>query len=154
ATATDASGNTSPCSMPLMYIEDSNPPAAPTLVDTLPHSPSRSLAPKVRGTADANTQIVMFPTTDCTGTPLGMGMSDANGNFSVDITVMPGVTTQIAAIAKDAAGNASSCSGFAMTYVHNAQALGPPTITGSTPTSPSKTSTTPMLLGTSEASVM
>lgn len=154
ATAADMFGNTSPCSLPISYVEDSTAPPTPTLTDTQPPSPSRSLTPKVRGTAEPNTKIVIFPTSGCTGTALGMGTADATGAFAVDVTVTPASTTDLYAVAKDAAGNTSACSGSAITYIHNANALSAPTITSSTPPSPSKTSTNPTLSGTAEASVM
>jgi alpha-tubulin suppressor-like RCC1 family protein len=153
ASATDAAGNVSMCSLPISYVEDSTPPATPTLVDTLPLSPSRSLTPKVRGTVEAKAQVIVYATSDCSGTALGMGAADTAGAFSIDIAVTPASTTQISAVAKDAAGNTSGCTGFGLTYIHNANALSAPTITSSTPASPSKSSLMPTLAGMAEANV-
>ena len=51
ATATDAAGNTSACSTSsITYVEDSTPPAEPTLTDTDPDSPANDNSPEVKGT--------------------------------------------------------------------------------------------------------
>ena len=53
ATATDAAGNTSTCSSPITYTEDSTAPAAPSLTSTNPASPANNNSPKLIGSAES-----------------------------------------------------------------------------------------------------
>jgi alpha-tubulin suppressor-like RCC1 family protein len=153
ATATAAGGGVSNCSSPLSYTEDEIAPGVPALTGTMPNSPSRSLQPTIVGTADANTLVLLYTTADCSGAALAMANATSAGTFSIKVTVAAATTTQFAALAQDAAGNKSACSGYALSYIHDASAVAPPSFTGTTPPSPSKTSTTPMIQGVAEASV-
>lgn len=150
AVARDAAGNASGCSPPLAFVEDSMAPAAPAIVDTVPPTPSRSVVPTVRGTAEAGTTITLYPNANCTGTMLGTGTTDGSGMFAVVGTVQPAAVTNIAAIAKDAAGNASGCSNM-LAYEQDASAVSTPVLSATVPASPSNTVMNPMITGTAEA---
>ena len=152
-TATDAAGNASPCSSPVMYIEDSAAPPAPTLVDTVPVSPSRKLTPSIRGTTTGGaTSVTLFTNDTCSGTSAATGAVMGDGTFAIDVTVAAGAVTKIAGTAKDAAGNVSTCSSF-VSYEHNATAVASPTFTGTMPASPNNSSTMPTIQGTAEANM-
>ena len=77
ARATDAAGNTSACSNSLTYVEDSTPPAAPTITATGPASPANNNSPKVKGTAAAGTTVKFTPPARAPGPPRGTGLRPA-----------------------------------------------------------------------------
>ncbi|MGE0550750.1 MAG: Ig-like domain-containing protein [Kofleriaceae bacterium] len=154
ATARDTVGNSSPCSAPVMYIEDSLAPATPEITGTLPASPSRSTNPAVRGTGEPAAEILLFATADCSDTPIATGTADLDGSFSIPISVGVGSSTELAVIARDAADNASPCSGSVMAYQQDSSAVASPTFTGTTPGSPSNSSLTPTITGVTEAGAM
>lgn len=109
-TATDALGNVSGCSNPVTYTEDSTAPATPSLSATDPGSASNQNSPKVKGGAEAGSQVRLFTSTDCSGAPAGTGSAGDLGAPGIATTVPDNATTQLRATATDAAGNASGCS--------------------------------------------
>ncbi|MCX5740943.1 MAG: hypothetical protein NT062_00425 [Proteobacteria bacterium] len=153
ARAKDPAGNPSACTSPVTYIEDSTAPVPPMVVDSLPASPSRSLTPTVRGTAEAGATVTLFSDAGCTmisGTPM---VTDVGGAFAIPVSVTVGSTSTFYATARDVALNVSGCSLSNVGYNQDSSAVAVPTFTGTNPASPSKTSTTPMILGTTEASI-
>src|SRR5207244_3469231 len=73
-TATDTAGNTSACSAPgATYVEDSTPPAAPTLSGTVPASPANQNAPTVQGLAEAGSTVRLYIAAGCTSAVAGTG---------------------------------------------------------------------------------
>jgi hypothetical protein len=150
ATATDGSSNTSACSTSsVTYVEDSTPPAAPTITATDPASPSSSTTPLVKGTSSADTQAVeVFTQASCTGTPTS-GTKAAFEGAGIQVTVPANQTTQLSARALDAAGNPSTCSS-SFSYANDSSPPAAPTITDTDPDSPSS-DPTPMVKGTSSA---
>jgi hypothetical protein len=117
----DAAGNASDCSEPIVYVEDSTPPAIPVIVGTVPASPSSERSPRVAGTAEPNAAITVFLDADCSGAPAAVGEAGGDGAFSLQVTVPIGSTTALAARAADRAGNESACSAAA-SYTHIAGA--------------------------------
>ena len=118
ATTTDTAGRTSACSNSLTYIEDSTPPAAPTITATVPASPANNNSPKVKGTAAAGTTVKIYASGTCSGSPVAQGSA---GNFAspgITVSVANNTTTQFRARATDAAGNTSGC-GAAFKYVED-----------------------------------
>ena len=149
ASATDPAGNVSGCSRGLAYTHDNTVPGKPVITATNPLSPARTVNPVVTGTAEANATVTLYLTSSCT-TQSGLPVTaDANGAFSITSSVGICGTTNFYVAAKDAAGNVSACSD-AKNYVCDQTAPQKPTISGSTPASPSSTSTTPTLNGTTE----
>jgi hypothetical protein len=149
ATATDAAGNTSGCSSGVTYTHDNRAPTAPVLGAFTPASPSRvSTSPSLAGTTEAGTTVRIFASANCSGAAVAT-LTNAGASFSSNLSVSANSTTTFTATATDAAGNTSACSNAAV-YVHDNTAPAVPVITGSTPTSPSNSSTTPTLAGTAE----
>ena len=148
ARAADAAGNISACSGPFEYVHDSLAPATPVLSSTTPASPSNNnLTPLVNGTAEVGASVAIFTNATCAEPALGQPLTvGAGGSFSLPATVGPNSSTTFYVRATDAAGNASPCS-VGITYVHNNVAGSVPIITGSTPLSPSASSTTPTIAG-------
>jgi hypothetical protein len=124
ATATDAAGNTSPCSSSsVSYIEDSTLPGAPTLTGTSPVSPGNQTSPKIIGTADAGSTVKLYTDAGCT-TLVGTGSASTFASPGITVTVFPNSTTTFHATSTDAANNVSACSPSSITYLEDAT---PPT---------------------------
>ena len=107
ATATDAAGNTSTCSSPISYTEDSTAPAAPSLTSTNPASPANNNSPKLVGSAESGSTVKVFTSSDCSGTPVATGTAAGLGSPGITLTVGDDTTTSFRATATDAAGNTS-----------------------------------------------
>ncbi|MFO0748245.1 MAG: Ig-like domain-containing protein [Myxococcota bacterium] len=148
ATATDAAGNVSDCSDPLVYVSDNTAPAAPTWTGTTPTSPSStSTTPTLAGSSEASATVRIYASTNCSGAAVATVGPLAAATFTQQVTAGANTTTSWTATATDAAGNVSPCSA-AIAFTHDATAPPTPILTGTTPTSPSKTSTTPSVNGT------
>ena len=109
ATATDSAGNTSTCSGPITYVEDSTAPSPPILSATKPASPGRSASPTVMGSAAPGSTVRLFATPDCSGTPLA--------SVPAATLASPGIKAKVSkrktvfrATATDTAANKSGCS--------------------------------------------
>ncbi|MBM4396336.1 MAG: fibronectin type III domain-containing protein, partial [Deltaproteobacteria bacterium] len=151
ARATDHAGNASPCSAAYVFTHDSVAPAAPALTGTNPVSPANKLDPAVLGTTEPGATAKVYKSTNCSGAVAGTATADATGAFSATVTVTAGTTTQFTATATDKAGNTSPCTPTPISYVHDNNLPAAPVLTGTEPVSPSKTSTTPSILGTAVA---
>ena len=136
ADSADAAGNRSSCSAAIAYIEDSNPPPAPTITGTDPDSPANDNNPEVRGSAGGGaTSVELFTNATCSGPSAGAGSVPSFAAPGITITVPSDATTQISARSADAAGNDSSCSG-SISYTEDSSAPPAPTLTGTAPASP------------------
>jgi hypothetical protein len=137
ANGTDAEGGVSPCSATgLTYTEDSTPPAAPALTDTDPDSPANDDAPRVKGTAAAGSIVRIYTTSGCTGAFVG-GSAANFASPGLLVPVANDATTTFYATATDAAGNTSACSPTSISYVEDSTPPSAPSVTGTTPASPS-----------------
>ncbi|MFT5430749.1 MAG: alpha-tubulin suppressor-like RCC1 family protein, partial [Myxococcota bacterium] len=149
ATATDAAGNTSACSVFLTYDNDAAAPAPPELTGTTPTSPSTDdTTPEVAGTAEAGATITLYKSGDCTGQVAG-SINATGGTFSVVVSVLPNAKATLSATATDGVGNVSGCSD-PLVYIHDNTAPGPPLLTGTQPGSPGQ-DPTPTVSGSTEA---
>ena len=110
ATATDAAGNTSPCSPLHKYVEDSKAPSAPSIKGTMPASPANDNQPRVRGFSEAPATIRLYTTMGCTGTPAASGTAAQFHSAGLTVSVADNTTTSFRATATDPAGNTSPCS--------------------------------------------
>ena len=135
ARASDAANNDSGCSNTISYVEDSIAPAAPSINATDPNSPSSNSQPLVKGSSSADTATVdVFTQASCAGSPTS-GSKSAFEGAGIQVTVSVNQTTQLSARARDAAGNASSCS-VSFPYTHDNLAPAAPTLTTTVPASP------------------
>ncbi|MBI3846846.1 MAG: hypothetical protein HY292_19655 [Planctomycetes bacterium] len=150
ATATDVAGNVSSCTAtPLTYVEDSAPPAPPSLTSTAPGSPANNNTPSVAGTAEAGSTVRLYTSAACSGAPVGTGTA-TGGSFSIGVTVADDTSTTFYATATDVAGNVSTCSPTGITYVEDSSAPGAPSLTSTAPASPANNNS-PSIAGTAEA---
>jgi hypothetical protein len=145
AKAVDGIGNTSSISNSLIYVHDNVSPSAPTITSSTPISPSRtSTTPNINLTGEVGSTINIYSGSGCTGSFIGSGVVSAGGAASITVTVTSNAATVLTATATDAAGNVSSCSNT-FTYIHDVMAPSSPVFISSSPSSPSKTSTTPTI---------
>lgn len=135
ATATDPTGNTSPCSNTISYTEDSAPPAPPTIAGSDPASPANDNLPAFKGSAEAGSIVRLYRSSSCSGPAFAVGPAAAFGSGGLAVVVPDNQTTQVTATATDPAGNGSSCSG-AFSYTEDSTPPSPPTIVGTQPPSP------------------
>jgi arylsulfatase A-like enzyme len=154
ATATDAAGNTSGCSVnSRIYVEDSTPPPGPTLSATDPSSPANNNSPRVKGTAQAGSTVRIYnaaTTADCTQANLvATGGAIAFGSPGLQISLPDDSTTRFRATATDAAGNVSPCSASSIVYVEDSSPPMPPQLTDTDPNSPANDNA-PHIKGTAE----
>ncbi len=123
ATASDAAENTSACSAPFAYREDSTAPAPPQLTDTDPDSPANDNFPRVKGSAEAGSVIRLYraPTqADCTpGTLIAVGTAAQLESSGMAVMVADNTTTSFRATATDEADNASGCSASSIAYIES-----------------------------------
>jgi hypothetical protein len=144
ATAIDAAQNTSACSSALGYTHDATPPAAPVLTAFDPAAGTNT-NPTVSGTAEAGSVIRIFRNGVCDGTPAMTTTTAGNGAFTMPVAVEENKATTFSVLARDLAGNLSPCSNQ-RTYTHDSIAPEAPSLTGTSPGSPSSDAT-PDVLG-------
>ncbi|HEV7806852.1 MAG TPA: hypothetical protein VGO80_13595 [Solirubrobacteraceae bacterium] len=118
AIGTDSDGGITPCSSGLTYVEDSTPPGAPVPNDTDPDSPANDNLPRIKGTAAPGSIVKIYTDASC-ATLVAQGTAAAFASPGVTAAVGNDSTTTFRAIATDLAGNASSCSATAITYVED-----------------------------------
>ena len=138
ARTSDASGNDSTCSSAFPYVEDSTAPATPAITDTDPDSPSSDNNPEVKGTTGSGspTAVELYANGSCSGSPVATGTPTQFGGAGITVAVPANAVTQLSALATDAAGNDSSCSG-SFSYTEDSTAPAAPAITDTDPDSPS-----------------
>jgi glucose/arabinose dehydrogenase len=150
ARATDAAGNDSACSSSFSYVEDSTPPAAPSIASTSPASPANNNSPSVKGSAESGSTVRLYKSTSCSGTAAATG-SAAQLSSGMTISVADDTNNSLTATATDPAGNVSACSS-ALTYVEDSTPPAEPSITATTPASPANDNS-PEVSGVAESGV-
>jgi hypothetical protein len=101
-------------------MRESPVPGPPTLTGTTPASPGNSTTPSVLGTATAGHLIELYLSEDCSGTPVASGTVNAQGQFSIPVTVAANVTTFLRATARfNATRPSSPCTSQALVYRHD-----------------------------------
>ncbi|MFT7622817.1 MAG: alpha-tubulin suppressor-like RCC1 family protein, partial [Myxococcota bacterium] len=151
ARATDAAGNASPCSLSFTYQHDDTQPNLPTLIATVPTSPSSSVFnPQVVGETDPGSVVRLYTQGGCGGVAMDTQTADPNGDFSCDAFVLPNSKTLFFATSQDPAGNLSPCTPEGLEYIHDNKAPTPPTLTETVPESPSSTALSPTVKGQTE----
>jgi hypothetical protein len=119
ATATDAVGNTSPCSGPIAYVEDSTAPAPPAPIASNPASPADDNSPRIRGSAESDSTVRLYATGTCAGPVTSSGGASELGTAGLSVNVVDDTATSFSATATDAAGNTSGCSARTLTFVES-----------------------------------
>jgi hypothetical protein len=150
ARAVDAATNQGPCSSTFVtYVEDSTPPAMPTVDSITPVSPSNINTPAVAGTAEPNITVRLYSNNTCT-TQIGSGTADGAGNYSINATVPSDAVTTIYAAAIDTSNNPSSCSTTFISYTEDSTPPAAPSLVSVNPVSPANNNN-PIVSGTAVA---
>jgi hypothetical protein len=148
ARSTDAVGNVSPCSpVGLRFTHDDTPPPAPRFLG--PTAPSVSTSQDAVGEAEPGAQVKLFSQADCTGDVLAEGAVRPEGTFSLRFELRPNSTATLSAQAVDGVGNTSACSG-PLPVAHDTYSPNTPELLSTEPYSPSRTSVTPFVEGSTE----
>lgn len=121
--------------------------APPVLIGVTPNSPANNNAPKINGQAAANATVSIFTNATCSGTAVASGLA-TNGKFSIPVSVADNSQTRFWARAQ-LGFNTSACTAGFIPYVEDSKPPAAPLLTGTSPQSPSF-STTPQLQGTAE----
>ena len=145
--ATDAAGNTSMCSTPMIYVHDSLAPSPPVITAANPASPANGNNPTISGTAEMGATVQLYTDAGC-ATPIGAAVVSGNGMFAIPITVTDNTTTALYTKAVDTTNNPSACSSASFTYNEDSAPPAAPTLNSA---APSSTVTTPTLTGSAEA---
>ncbi len=99
--------------------------ATPTVIATVPGSPSTSTTPKVKGTSEPGSTVTLYSNSTCTSAPLGTGSAaEFPGGITATVPAQAATTT-IYARAANAGQNDSACSSTFVSYTH----LAPPETT-------------------------
>ncbi|MFP2903823.1 Ig-like domain-containing protein [Pyxidicoccus sp. 3LFB2] len=106
---TSGYGDTSACSNPLEYQNDSTPPPPPVVTDTKWQYTSSGRQLTVTGTAEPGATVGIFIDVACTGTPAKTVQADAEGRFSATMPFSAGNSHRVFVAARDALGNESTC---------------------------------------------
>ncbi len=124
-------------------------PAAPVLEATQPGSPANDNTPHVIGSAPGAATVSLYLNdAACSGSAAATGSAAEFEGAGIAIDVVDDASTEIRARAFSSLGNASPCS-EPLTYVEDSTPPGPPTLSGTTPSSPADDST-PRVLGDAE----
>jgi MYXO-CTERM domain-containing protein len=122
--ARDAAGNASPDAPPVSVTVDTAAPAAPVLAP--PPGPVSGTSVLLQGLAEPGATVTVL----VEGAPAAVAVAAADGRFAVDLPLPGGDgTALIAAVARDAAGNASPASD-AVAVTVDRTAPGAPSLTG------------------------
>ncbi|MBC7741385.1 MAG: hypothetical protein H7061_04255, partial [Bdellovibrionaceae bacterium] len=157
AQAVDAAGNASTCQLMVNYKNNIIPPDIPVFGTTTPISPNNvSSTPFISGNASVTTVTIDFYSDDQCLNNIGSGTAAAFNAGGIQL-ITPNVPnavnkTDVYARAKDPETNQSACLQLT-TYAYSTKKAAAPTFFQSVPASPSRTTTTPFILGTAPISV-
>lgn len=126
--------------------------AAPTLSDTDPDSPANDNAPRIKGSAPAQTtQVRLFTSPTCpAGSPVAQGSAATFASPGLTAPVADDTTTAFYAVAVDDLGGVSDCSTSTISYREDSAAPDAPVPNDADPDSPSNDNQ-PRVKGTAEA---
>ncbi len=149
----DAAGNASNCESMTSYLNDTIPPDPPVLTSTVPLSPNNSsITPIVLGTTDDSAiSVALYNDANCSALS-GAGSAAAFLATGIQATVPAEATTTIYATATDLAGNISECSALG-NYAHSTAPAPAPGFQLSVPSSPSRLTNKPYIVGTAAPTV-
>ncbi len=118
ATATSQVGQVSDCSEPLEYdFRYPGPPASPTLLGSVPASPSPVARPRLFGTAPERTTVRLYRD-GCGADLLREASGEAFADGGVEVPARENAYTRFFATAVNADGEESGCGAF-LTYTHD-----------------------------------
>ncbi|MEO8066644.1 MAG: MopE-related protein [Flavobacteriales bacterium] len=116
------------------------PPATPVILSSAPLSPSNSTTPTLSGLSDDGTTVRIYASGTCQGAPIAIIGPLSGTTFSQQVVAGSNTITLYSAQATNAGGLQSGCSS-SFAYEHDNIAPTAPTLVGTTPASPSNSST-------------
>lgn len=148
AASVDAAGNNSTCALMTTFAHDTLPPDPPIFAATIPASPNNfSTTPRVEGTVDISTVTVEIFRDETCSLLIGSGQAGTFENPGIPVSVTGNTTTTLFAHALDEAGNISDCTALT-NYAHSTVPAPSPSFFQSVPSSPSRLTHTPYIVGT------
>jgi len=153
ADAIDTVGNRSACSSALRYVLDQAPPDRPQIIGFNPQSPANNNHPKLRGTAEPGSRVIVRRSfgSSCTAYEAGVtAVVGADGTFEVTVSVSDNSTERFSVFATDPAGNESECN-YSQYYSEDSTPPPTPGIRATSPASPGA-SRTPTITGDTDFS--
>jgi len=151
--AFDAAGNSSDCVFLLSYRHNTIPPDPPVFSATLPLSPNNfSTTPSIFGNASDRSEELFFYSDESCTVLLGSGPAEDFAEIGIPVVVPDNATTTIHATAKDEEGNISSCA-VLVNYAHSTLPAPAPVFAMAVPSSPTRVTNMPYILGTADATV-
>lgn len=153
----DFAGNGSACTYFLDFKNQTIAPDIPAFGGTTPASPNNLTPnPLIFGTASETTVSLDFYSDSTCNSSIGSGTASSFNGSGIQLNT-PNIPnsinlTPIYATATDTEGNVSTCTQIA-TYGYSTAAAANATFIGSVPLSPSRTSTTPFIVGSAPISV-
>ncbi len=143
-------GSVSAASLTLAEGTDTSAPAAPEITGSDPPSPGQSTAPRLQGTAEAGSVVRIHtdPFTCNDASIVATGTAADFAGAGIQVPAGSGVS-EFAASAMDASGNVSGCS-TPYEYAQDSNPPAAPTLSGTTPASPSSESS-PLVGGSAES---
>lgn len=126
-------------------------PPAPSLNATSPTSPAEDNQPRLKGSAQAGTNVDIYANPTCSGSPVASGSAAQLAGSGIKVTVEKETVTEFSASATDLVPLTSDCS-EPISYTESSDDVPPaaPQLTGTDPATPNA-SGTPLILGTAEA---
>lgn len=151
ATATDAFGKTSDCTLMASFLHDSTGPEVPVYTAAVPVSPSgASTTPLIIGTVDIDSQLVSIYTDAACTVLSGSGTSADFRTTGIQVTAAQNSSTSYYGTSTDQNMVVSDCA-FMTIYTHDSVAPTAPTLSSTDPTSPTRTTLVPKIRGTVSA---
>lgn len=153
AKAFDAAGNDSSCVLFTSFTHNTTPPDAPIFTATSPASPTNgTLSPLVTGTASARTISLSMYSDDTCSTLVGQGLTADYESTGITVNLAGNTTNGVYVTARDFEGNVSNCF-FHFVYDHSTAVAPSPGFFAAFPASPTRSSTTPIIIGTADNSI-
>jgi len=148
ATNVDLAGNESSCVYLTNYRHNTIPPDPPVFNTTIPLSPTNKTSdPVILGSAGSTAVTINIYKDEACTQMIGTGAAQDFLNTGLVINATPNATTTVYATALDLEGNVSSCSSLT-NFAHSTVAAPPPIFSYTIPTSPSRITSTPYVVGT------
>lgn len=140
ARATDAAGNTSPCSASRAFEHDGGVPFGTWSVSVSPASPTNATrTPVVEGSAEPRGLVRLYVSFSCFESeynPSFQGFADVHGQFRIQVEVPANSFSYVYTDVTDAAGNRSACKDSGIRYEHDTVPPSPPVLLGTSAPTP------------------
>lgn len=154
AASADAAGNISSCTLLTSYRHNTIPPQPPVYSNTIPTSPTNiTTTPLVLGAPSEYTVSLDFYNDENCLNHIGTGTANELETTGIQVTATGNAMTSIYVTATDEEGNTSECS-FMASYSHSTTPAPNPGFSLAFPSSPTKVTANPYIIGTAHATIV